>query len=48
MDLEVVNSKTNTATLETLNEICSAIDKGEIAAVIFLDLTKAFDNVNHY
>jgi hypothetical protein len=35
------------ATLKVLNDIITAIDKRLYCAAVFIDLTKAFDSVNH-
>ena len=41
------NHSTVTALLDATNEWFSNMDEGLLNAVIFLDLTKAFDTVNH-
>ena len=38
---------TNLATIELVNKIPHAIDNSEDTIGVFLDLTKAFDTVNH-
>ena len=35
------------AVLKLLDNIIESLDKGEFAAAIFLDFSKAFDTVNH-
>ena len=41
------NHSTITCTLSLLNEIYSGMDSGELTGVVFLDLKKAFDTVDH-
>ncbi|XDV16419.1 hypothetical protein PO909_016143 [Leuciscus waleckii] len=36
-----------TATLKVLNDIIAAIDKKQYCAAVYIDLSKAFDSVNH-
>uniref|UniRef100_A0A8K9XB23 Reverse transcriptase domain-containing protein n=1 Tax=Oncorhynchus mykiss TaxID=8022 RepID=A0A8K9XB23_ONCMY len=36
------------ATLKVLNDIITAIDKRQYCAAVFIDLSKAFDSVNHH
>lgn len=40
-------SGTTSAAIEILDSILGSLDKGQVATGIFLDLTKAFDTVNH-
>lgn len=40
-------SSTEMAALELLDDVASAVDQKGVAAVIFLDLSKAFDTINH-
>ena len=40
-------SHTSDCLVDLIKEITTSIDQGEFATTIFLDLTKAFDNVNH-
>lgn len=40
-------SSTGTATVELVDKILNALDKGEVVTGIFLDLAKAFDTVDH-
>ena len=37
----------NLALIHLINKISSSIDHREITAVVFLDLSKAFDTINH-
>ena len=41
------NHSTSLASIEFYDKVSSAFDRGEVAVGIFLDLTKAFDTVNH-
>ena len=41
------NHSTNLALIHMTNEIATAIDQNEITAGVFLDLSKAFDTLNH-
>ena len=41
------NRSTEFAIIELLDKITRAIDKGEYTIGIFLDLSKAFDTINH-
>ncbi len=41
------NHGTVTATMKVLNDITCALDNGRSCAAVFIDLTKAFDTVNH-
>ncbi len=41
------NHSTVTATMKVLNDITCALDNGRSCAAVFIDLTKAFDTVNH-
>ena len=41
------NHSTVTATMKVLNDIICALDSRKSCAEIFIDLTKAFDTVNH-
>ena len=38
---------TETSVIHTTDEILSAIDKKKLSAVVFLDMSKAFDGINH-
>jgi len=38
---------TETAVLRVLSDILPAVDRGDVAALILLDLTAAFDTVDH-
>ena len=42
-----LNSSTVTASAMFADKIVSAMDKGELTGAVFIDLTKAFDTVNH-
>ena len=42
-----LNSSTVTASAMFTDKILSAMDKGELTGAVFIDLTKAFDTVNH-
>jgi len=42
------NHSTSTALLKFTNDVFSAADNGELTGAIFIDLTKAFDLVDHY
>ena len=42
-----LNSSTVTASAMFTNKILSAMDKCQLTGAIFIDLTKAFDTVNH-
>lgn len=42
------NFSTTTALLKFTNDIFSACDKGHLTGAIFIDLSKAFDMVDHY
>jgi len=42
------NHSTTTALLKFTNDVFSASDNGKLTGAIFLDLTKAFDLVDHY
>ncbi len=42
------NRSTTHAMFHLINQIVSALDKGQSAAGVFLDLSKAFDLVNHH
>ena len=41
------NHSTNLAIMQLIDQITSSVDKREVCAGIFLDLSKAFDTVNH-
>ena len=41
------NKSTEFAIIELTNKITKAIDRGEYTIGIFLDLSKAFDTINH-
>ena len=41
------NHSTATATMKVLNDVTCALDRGKSCAAVFIDLTKAFDTVNH-
>ena len=41
------NHSTSLALIELYDKLSSAFDRGEVAVGIFLDLSKAFDTVNH-
>ena len=41
------NRSTELAVIELVDKITKAIDKGEYTIGIFLDLSKAFDTINH-
>ena len=41
------NYSTSMAIIQLVNQISISIDKKEISSGIFLDLSKAFDTVNH-
>ena len=41
------NHSTETAIIELVTKLTDAIDKNKFTAGIFLDLSKAFDTVNH-
>ena len=41
------NHSTTLALIDLHEKISSAIDRGELAVGVFLDLSKAFDTVNH-
>jgi Reverse transcriptase (RNA-dependent DNA polymerase) len=38
---------TETAVLQVMSELLQAVDRGELGALILLDLTAAFDTVDH-
>jgi len=38
---------TETAVLQVMSKLLQAVDMGEVGALILLDLTAAFDTVNH-
>jgi hypothetical protein len=42
-----VNHSTETAMLHVLSDILAAVDRGEFAALVLLDLSAAFDTVDH-
>lgn len=42
------NFSTTTALLKFTNDIFSSFDKGQLTGAIFIDLSKAFDMVDHY
>ncbi len=42
------NFSTTTALLKFTNDVFSSFDKGQVTGAIFIDLSKAFDMVNHY
>ena len=42
-----LNSSTVTASAMFTDKILSAMDKGQLTGAVFIDLTKAFDTVNH-
>jgi hypothetical protein len=39
---------TETAVLHVLSDILAAVDRGEFAALVLLDLSAAFDTVDHH
>ena len=41
------NSSTEQALVNVTEKIYKSIDKGKISLLVFLDLSKAFDSVNH-
>ena len=41
------SSSTEQALINVKEQIYKSIDKGEISLLVFLDLSKAFDSVNH-
>lgn len=43
-----LNFSTTTALLKFTNDVFSSFDKGQVTGAIFIDLSKAFDMVNHY
>lgn len=47
LDLEKVTHATEPAILELTDNLKMSIDNGEFVCSIFLDLSKAFDTVNH-
>ena len=42
------NSSTEQALVNVTEQIYKSIDKGKISLLVLLDLSKAFDSVNHY
>ena len=42
-----VKNSTSTAAVEVINLITKALDSKEFAPAIFLDVSKAFDSINH-
>ena len=41
------NHNTSFATIDFLEKVASSVDKGEFAFGVFIDLSKAFDTINH-
>ena len=45
--IAIKNSSTEQALVNVTEQIYKSIDKGKISLLVLLDLTKAFDSVNH-
>jgi len=41
------NNLTETAVLQVMSDILSTLDSGELAVLMLIDLSAAFDTVNH-